>query len=132
MGCHTVKEPGCNVTGSTWVSLELESRRADPFMVVAVTGDLELDTAEVLERHVEGRLGEGERRIVLDLSRVDFCDSSGLRVFVKLHRQVADQGGVLRLAGPAVTVRTVLELSGLDSYLSIYDTVGAATGEPAG
>ena len=114
------------------MSLELESRRADPFMVVAVSGDLELDTAEVLERHVEGRLTEGERRIVLDLTRVDFCDSSGLRVFVKLHRQVADQGGVLRLAGPAVTVRTVLELSGLDSYLSIYDSVGSATDDSAG
>jgi anti-sigma B factor antagonist len=115
---------------------ELDERTA----VVAVEGDLDLASAPMLKRVLVERLNAGSSRLVIDLSRVRFIDSTALGVLVGVQRKLgADER--LALAGAPTTVRRVIEVSGLAATLQIFPTLkpalayvgsSAAAGPPAG
>ena len=65
-------------------------------------------------------------RVVLDMSRVAFIDSSGVGALVELHRLLKRRGGELRLAGMTHPVATVFELARLYRFIKAYDTVEQA------
>jgi anti-anti-sigma factor len=101
--------------------------RADHTVVIP-QGPLYFDTIEPL-RDALLPLGAGERpRIVLDLSGVAMCDSSGLNLMVQTHRLAVRRGGWVRLVAPRPSVRRVLEATNLTRVLPTYDTVDAAAG----
>jgi len=81
--------------------------------LVEVSGELDIRTCERLERIVGAVADQGER-VVLDLSALTFCDSTGLAVFVRLHKRAQAAGGVLVLRSPLPRVANVLTLTGLD------------------
>jgi anti-sigma B factor antagonist len=103
---------------------ELGDRR-----VIAVTGDLDLDTAPLLIDAALDLVEAGERDVIVDVHRLAFCDSSGLSAFVRIANQVGGQGGRLALAGPLPMVGRVLEISGLVEAFVVTDTVQAAITE---
>jgi anti-anti-sigma factor len=61
--------------------------------------------------------------LVLDLTGVDFCDSSALGAFVDIHRRRSDSGHRFALTGVQPEVRRILELTRLTSVLSLHETV---------
>lgn len=63
----------------------------------------------------------GHYDVVIDLSGVDFCDSSTLRVFVEAQRRSAAAGHTLELARPSAPVRNLFEVSGLSGVLHVTD-----------
>ncbi len=80
--------------------------------VVNVVGELDIRTCDQLEDAV-GELVEGGDRVVLDLSRMTFCDSTGLAGLVRLHKQAVAAGGSLVLRSPVPRVQHLLNLTGL-------------------
>ena len=91
--------------------------------VLTVAGELDRDSVHVLETAGEEALRSGIERLVLDLRAVTFCDSSGLRVFVHLHRTAAGGGTSLRLAEVHPPVSMVIEAVSLDRLLALHPTV---------
>jgi stage II sporulation protein AA (anti-sigma F factor antagonist) len=89
---------------------------------VVLKGDLDLKTADPLREALD-RLCERyrDRNIVLDLGEVDFVDSSGLGVILGRYRRLESQGRTIALSGVKPSVRTVLELAGIDSIITIVD-----------
>jgi anti-anti-sigma factor len=61
--------------------------------------------------------------LVLDMSRLMFIDSWALHVILAAWRNLKEAGGVLALASPSERVRRVLELSGADKVVPVYDSV---------
>jgi anti-anti-sigma factor len=90
-----------------------------------VTGELDLGTIGGLQSAVEERLGPGAR-VALDLEGLRFCDSTGLGAIIKLHRRLADAGGVLALCAPGPRVHDVLAISGVDQVITVYPSVATA------
>jgi anti-sigma B factor antagonist len=86
--------------------------------VFRVTGSLDLTTVDRL-RALVGPACTGGTEVVLDLSALDFCDSTGVGTFVWLHRRAAAEGGRLVLAAPRRTVREVLRISGVDRAIPV-------------
>ena len=80
--------------------------------VVRVSGELDIRTCERLER-MTGELVDLGRRVVLDLSELTFCDSTGLAVLVRLHKRAEIAGGTLVLRAPVPRVLNLLTLTGL-------------------
>jgi anti-anti-sigma factor len=110
------------VTGPVTVDVRDEAG----YSVVAPRGRLYFDTVDPL-RDALLVLGARERpRVVLDLSGVPICDSSGLNLMAQTHRLAARRGGWLRLVAIQWGVRRVLEATNLTRMLAIYDTVEAA------
>jgi anti-sigma B factor antagonist len=95
--------------------------------VLAITGELDLATISILKDAVGGQLGTGGGPVVLDLSELTFCDSTGLGSFVALHRQATSIGTTLSLAAPRKRVADLLQISGINQVVSVFDTVEAAT-----
>jgi anti-sigma B factor antagonist len=81
--------------------------------VVRVRGELDIRTCDELERVVGAEADRGGP-VVLDLSELTFCDSTGLAGLVRLHRRAAGAGGRIVLRDPVPRVRNLLELTGLD------------------
>jgi len=105
-------------------------RIADGVTIAELSGDLDLASAPGLREQLLGLLRPGTSRLVLDLSRVSFCDASGLAVLVGASHRARMLGGFLRLAAVSPATERVLQLTGLDRHLSIYPTVHAATNAP--
>jgi anti-sigma B factor antagonist len=104
--------------------LELTEEESGSTVVVAVTGELDLRTAPDLCRRLGAHRG---RRILVDLSRLDFCDSCGLRALLGEARETAFQGGRLEVIAPAGTaVRRLLELTGCLETLHVREARTAA------
>jgi anti-sigma B factor antagonist len=100
--------------------------------VVLVAGDLDMSTAPRLRQEVVGVVARGGQRVVLDLTGVERCDSTGLGVLVGLLKRVRTHGGVLRLAGVQPEVLRVLELCDLNRVFHLVADAAAAVSEPAG
>jgi anti-anti-sigma factor len=98
------------------VTISALRERGDTILVVR--GDVDMATASFLWESVEHVLPDSER-VIVDLSDVDFLDSSGLSVFVRAHRRLREAGGALVLRSPNPGVRRVLELTGLAQVLTI-------------
>ena len=110
-------------------TLRVTAREDADHSVVTAHGRVFYDTVTALAEVLEPMLAEDRPYIVLDLSGVDICDSSGLKLIVASHRAAAERGGWLRLAGLQPMVRRVIDVTNLSRTLSIHDTVeDAATG----
>lgn len=82
---------------------------------------------DVLEQVVRGLIGSGHRRIVIDLSRVEFMDSSAHRVLVDATKKLSAQSGGLRIVITDGGMRNTLEIIGVAQLLNIYSAVSIAT-----
>lgn len=69
------------------------------------------------------------KKFIIDLSEVDYCDSSGLSAILLAFRILQSNGGYIRLANPSKNVRTLIEISQLDRVLPIKESVDAAVEE---
>jgi anti-anti-sigma factor len=62
----------------------------------------------------------GERRIVIDLTTVNYIDSATIGCLMDLYRQAAAAGGLLKLAGVNKRVETMLTMTGAHNFLEIH------------
>lgn len=95
--------------------------------VLAVIGEVDLATGPRLREAIIDLVNRGERRIVIDLSGVDFLDSTGLGILVGGLKRVRSHDGQLALVFTRRRIMKVFEITGLDRVFSIFDTVEAAT-----
>jgi anti-sigma B factor antagonist len=84
--------------------------------VLYLTGELDLAAEQAFDTLTDERL-DGQGEVTLDLSELTFVDSTGVRAFIRLARQVSPRRLVLRDPVPAVA--TVFEIVGLDCVLGI-------------
>jgi anti-anti-sigma regulatory factor len=68
----------------------------------------------------------GERKFLIDFTNTGYIDSSGLGVLVSLSKKIREQGGELRLANLNEDLRTLFELTKLDTLFNIADSRDAA------
>jgi anti-sigma B factor antagonist len=105
--------------------LVLSSEQRDGNFVVTVAGDLDIVTSPALDECLTKAQGQGNR-VVLDLSGVDFMDTSALAVIVGHWKRLEAAGGSLALAGARYRYTKTLWITGLADRLSLYDSVEAA------
>lgn len=89
---------------------------------MSVHGEIDLYTVPRLQRELASVLATSEPvRLVVDLSGVDFCDSTGVNVLLAAHRQAREKGGDLELAAPRPAVRKILQVTGLETVFTVTD-----------
>jgi anti-anti-sigma factor len=106
--------------------------------VLSVSGELDLVTSPVLRARVHDAVAEGRHSLVLDLSEVYFCDSSGVGVLIASRRLIRSCRGDLRLILPAQGaadgshVNRVLGALGVRRLFDVHPDLDSATDEEAG
>jgi anti-sigma B factor antagonist len=97
-------------------------KESNGVVVVAVDGQLIVGNRQELKQRILDALEAGDRKFLVDFSRTGYIDSSGLGVLVSLSKKIRDQGGDLRLAGLNEDLKTLFELTKLDTLFGISDS----------
>lgn len=95
-------------------------------VIVRPEGRLTFGVAPELRRQLRALIDGGNTRVVVDLSRVESTDSSGLAVLIDALKAARRHGGDLRIALANERVRASLELTNLSQVLKSYDTADEA------
>lgn len=106
------------------------TERQGRLTVASMSGELDLSTAAEAYVRAAELLGGGPD-LVVDLSGVTFCDSSGFNVLLRLRRRVVEAGGRLALAAPPLQIGRLLTLTGADAVFAVYGDVAEAVAAQA-
>lgn len=104
----------------------VQKSRENETVIVAVKGRIDAVAASDFEQQMSDLLAQGEKRIVLDMSELEFISSAGLRSILVMVKKLKGQDGGLALAAMTPTVLKVFKLSGFAAILPLSDTVESA------
>lgn len=93
----------------------------DGVVLVEVDGELIVGNREEFKEVVIDRLDDGGRKFLVDFAESSYIDSSGLGALVSLSKRIREAGGELRLAGLNDDLRTLFELTKLNTLFQILD-----------
>jgi len=106
--------------------MELPLRRFADTVVLTPSGRIDHGSAEgfkdALRPHIE-RCATGGDQLVLDLSKVDYISSAGLRVLMLARKQAKAQGGTLVVAGLTPVVKEIFEISRFTVVFEVFASV---------
>ncbi|MER6130921.1 STAS domain-containing protein [Streptomyces sp. NPDC001815] len=112
--------------------LLVEVREEGTSAVITPAGELDHHTADLLREPVEDCLDRGFARLVVDCSRLEFCDSTGLNVLLGARLRAEAAGGGVHLAGMLPVVARVFEITGAEAVFTVHDTLEAALADKSG
>lgn len=69
---------------------------------------------------VTGLFDSGDKKVLLDFSRVTYVDSATIGCLMDLYRQASGKGGALKLAGVQKRVETMLTMTGAHKFLALH------------
>lgn len=95
---------------------------AGEVLVVGVVGQLVVGNRQEFKQTVTDEVERGARRILIDFSETGYVDSSGLGALVSINKRVREAGGEMRLASLNEDMRTLFELTRLDTLFKLYAT----------
>jgi anti-sigma B factor antagonist len=94
--------------------------------VVRIDGQLIVGNRQELKTLIQEGLDQGERKFLIDCTGTGYIDSSGLGALVSLSKKVREQGGELRISGLNEDLRSLFELTKLDTLFQIAATTDEA------
>jgi anti-anti-sigma factor len=97
--------------------------------IVQLAGELDLYNADEIRTALAAVIAAGPERVVVEMSQVEFIDSTALGVLIEARSKLG-RGGLV-LATPQIATRRALQVSGLDRHLPIHDSVDAALAAPS-
>jgi anti-sigma B factor antagonist len=106
--------------------LEISTRRYGRHALVALGGELDLAGAGEMRARLRAACEESDGRVILDLSELQFIDSTGLSILVEYHERARVAGGRLVLVAPRAAVVRILRITGLDGALKVCARVAEA------
>ena len=107
-------------------NFEIREQATEPSLELSVTGELDMNTVELLATQVEQYLADGPRALRLDLGELGFMDSSGLRFLIELYDRSRRETWKLTMVAPNSEAATmVLRATGADTALPFESERGA-------
>lgn len=110
--------------------MKLDVERKENSIIIRLAGELDLYTVNnlkiVLEREMEVK---GIKNLILNLSKVDFIDSSGLGLILGKYKTLTERGGKVVAVDLLPVVKKIFELSGLLKIIPVYDTESQAVAD---
>jgi anti-sigma B factor antagonist len=108
------------------MELSLGTREVSGHAVLEVKGEVDVYTSAKLRERLLEVIGGGANRVVVDLRRVDFLDSSGLGVLVGALKRLRMAGGDLSLVCDNEKLLKIFKITGLDMVFALHPTEEAA------
>jgi anti-sigma B factor antagonist len=87
---------------------------------ISLDGEIDLHESPNVREKLRPLIEQKFQRIYVDLTEVNYIDSSGLAVLIDAMQRIADYGGKFGLVGIRPAVRTVLEIARLDQVFRVY------------
>jgi anti-sigma B factor antagonist len=98
------------------------SQLTDDLGLVELSGEVDLYTAPRFKEDLVGLIESGVEAIVIDLSQVTFIDSTALGVIIGGVKRLRERDGRLMIVAGSRPVVRILDITGLDKVLTVFDT----------
>jgi anti-sigma B factor antagonist len=109
------------------VALKMTNREVDGVSVVALDGRIVLgEESNALREKVKNLIGEGKKKVVLNMANITFIDSAGLGTLVAAHHSAKSQGASLKLAHLGSKFQEVLQITKLLTVFDVYNSEAEA------
>ncbi|MFF5205300.1 STAS domain-containing protein [Streptosporangium sp. NPDC000396] len=104
----------------------LENTSPRQVRLLALAGELDYTNAERFQHDLRNAIGSEECDLIVDLTELSFCDSTGIRVFVAVRKLVNDRGGNIVLTNPHPRLERIFHLTGLAQAFAVQPTIADA------
>ena len=112
--------------------MDVSHKKFNRVDLLTLEGRMDAASAPQLKQHIDALFEQGRYRIVLDLTKLDYIASPGLRVLIEARKRARDrkltdiEGGDVRIANLPPRIKEVFDLTGFTSLFEIYnDTLDA-------
>jgi anti-anti-sigma factor len=109
----SIKPPGLDPDGRSPITVQTGAEGGTP--VVSLSGELDLTNAKRVKSAIGDMISAGTERLVVELSALEFMDSSGLALLASFARKVPE----VELRDPSPIVRRLIDLTGLAEILNV-------------
>jgi len=109
---------GLEETGRTSYRTEIRRNDSGDVVTLELSGAVDLITSATVRDQLSVHLHGKARRVILDVSRLEFLDSAGITVLLSAWRALKNQGGQLLIVGAPPQIRKVFQLMGLEGLLA--------------
>jgi len=100
--------------------MEILSSMSDGVLCVKPVGDIDHHTAQSMREAIDGLIIKNNpKELELDLSAIDFMDSSGLGLVLGRYKKQSDIGGKFKIINPGRRVLQILQLAGVEKIIRI-------------
>jgi anti-sigma B factor antagonist len=102
--------------------LEISTRTVGDVLIVDFDGRLDTQTSGPATDRMEEITAGGGKNILLNLDKLEFISSAGLRVFLRTAKSLKSSGGNMKACSPNGVVKEVMEISGFDSLFDLHES----------
>ena len=105
------------------LSIDLKTEDAGETLVFKLRGSLDIATAPTVRAALSEATEKGSHHLIVDLTQLEFLDSTGLGVLVGAHRRAAEGDGSFRLIVSDGPILRLLNITGLVSVFAAYHSL---------
>jgi anti-sigma B factor antagonist len=108
------------------LNIDLTTARDGTVQLFRLSGSLDVATSPTLRAALLDAAEREDHAIVVDLSQLEFLDSTGLGALIGAHRRAAERKGSLRVVTPEGQILRLLRITGLLAVLHVHPSIDAA------
>ena len=102
--------------------MEITNTNENDYFIIGINGDLDASSCIILDKSISEAVSKGEKKIIIDCSRLNYIYSAGLGVFMSYLQDFESNKISLVLFGLNEKVNNVFQILGLDQLIKIVDT----------
>ena len=106
--------------------MQLTKSKEKDVTVIAVSGEVDLNSSPKLRNEFHALLGAGVKKFVINFEGVSYIDSSGLATCIELVQELQANGGTLALVNLVKKIRNIFEVAKVDRLFVIHNTLDEA------
>ena len=108
------------------LSIDLKTEGGGETLIFKLRGSLDLATAPTIRAALGEATEKGSQRLIVDLTQLEFLDSTGLGVLIGAHRRAAEHGGSFRLIVKDGPISRLLNITGLIGVFAVFHSLADA------
>lgn len=94
--------------------------------VVDIEGEIDVYTSMELKKELNGMIDNGNKKIIINLEKVNYMDSSGLGILVAILKRLKQEDGIMKLTNMNIGIKRIFEITKLTKFFEIYEDEEAA------
>jgi anti-sigma B factor antagonist len=100
---------------------QYSSSKHGPVTLITIGGSLDAETSPKFHGKIKGEIEKGAKRIVCNMSHLDYIASAGLGVLISANDELSRQGGEIRISAMNEKIQKIFKLLGFINLFKIYE-----------
>jgi len=101
--------------------LEITDDEKNGIAILRLKGRLDATSVPALDLRLSEKVEEGNNKIVLDLRKLDYLSSAGMRLLLGYTKKLKNNGGTLNMFGPVKEILEIIKMGGFEQILQIFN-----------